>query len=140
MFTGEFQRPLDEKGRVILPVKFREQLGTGAWLTKQIDGCLAIWTAEEYAVESEDKKRLLKATSREDRAAARSFLAGAVPAEPDRQGRIAIPPHLREFARIERDVVLTGAHSVIEIWSGEQWQRENETGERRLAEGLGGAD
>ena len=93
-----------------------------------------------YLLLKRPKKRLLKATSREDRAAARSFLAGAVPAEPDRQGRIAIPTHLREFARIERDVVLTGAHSVIEIWSGEQWQRENETGERRLAEGLGGAD
>src|SRR5215210_7265772 len=104
MFLGEFQHAVDPKGRVILPSRFRDGLGEGGYLAKQLDGCLAIWTPEEFeTVAAEMREKARRGPT--ERNAARSFFSGAVDVAPDRQGRIAIPPHLREFAGLEREVV-----------------------------------
>jgi MraZ protein len=137
MFLGEHKHALDEKGRVILPAKFREPLIAGAYITKLVDGCLAVWTREEFqTVANELNEKAKRGTT--ERTVARSFFAGAVDVVPDRQGRIPIPQHLREYAGLEREVVVTGAFSRIEIWDADRWQRVNAEGERGLAEG--GAD
>jgi len=134
MFLGEHKHALDEKGRVILPAKFREPLTAGAYITKVLDGCLAVWTPEEFqAVANELNEKARRGPT--ERKVARSFFAGAVDVVPDRQGRIAIPQTLREFAGLEREVVVAGVFSRVEIWDAERWQRVNAEGERGLAEG-----
>ena len=136
MFFGEFQHSLDDKGRVILPAKFRDQLADGAFITSEIDGCLAVWAPEDFearAREMRDKARGGAA----DRQVARAFFSGTVEAPPDRQGRVGIPTHLRDFAGLTEKVVITGQFDRIEIWDAARWQQEKASGNRGLAAGLG---
>src|SRR4051812_21873310 len=138
MFFGEHQHALDPKGRVILPARFRDQLADGAYLTSEVDGCLAVWTPDDFharAVEMRERARGGPA----DRQVARAFFSGAVEAPPDKQGRIAVPQHLRDFAGLERDVVITGQFDRIEIWDATQWAEEKARGNRGLAAGAGHA-
>ena len=119
MFLGTFEHALDAKGRVILPAKFREQLEAGAFLAKGPDGCLALYTPDEFERVVEDM------TSKRGEAeinVIRAFAAGATEATPDRQGRITIPPALRGFADLDRDVVVNGALTKIEIWDAARWR------------------
>ena len=131
MFLGEYQHSLDIKGRVILPAKFREQLEGGAYITKLLDGCLAVWTAEEFhrvAADMQEKAR----RGQTERNVVRSFAAGAADVQADKQGRIAIPAHLRAYAGLERDVVIAGVLNRIELWDAERWQQVNAEGEQHL--------
>src|SRR5947208_83209 len=108
MFLGEHIHSLDAKGRVILPARFRDQLEQ-AYVTSETDGCLALWPPEDFerrAMEMKDRAR----GGADDRNVARVFFAGAQAAAPDRQGRVALPPNLRSFARLEREVVVNGAY------------------------------
>lgn len=130
MFLGEYQHTLDAKGRVILPARFRDQLAGGAVMTK-LDGCLAVYPMDEWA-EVADEIRQIAKRGRAERQAARVFFAGAAEVEPDKQGRVAIPPALREYAHLERDVVVTGAYSRIEIWDASVWRTRNAEGEANL--------
>src|SRR5262245_31675131 len=104
MFLGEYQHSLDAKGRVILPAKYRDQLARGAFVTKGRGGCLWVLTPEEFetvaSLVREQSKRGAKELN-----AARAFFGGAAEVQPDRQGRVALAPNLREFAHLERDVV-----------------------------------
>lgn len=121
MFLGEFEHSLDAKGRVILPARFRERLEAGAYISKQIDGCLAVWPPEEFErVMDEMQEKARRGPT--ERNAVRAFAAGAADVVPDRQGRIAIPPKLREFAGLDRDVVILGVGSRIEIWDARRWE------------------
>jgi MraZ protein len=131
MFLGEFQHSLDAKGRVILPAKFRDQLADGAFVAKGNDGCLFVYTAEEFEAVAADvrEKSKLDATRRQ---AARSFFAGAAEIVPDKQGRVAIPQSLREYARLERDVVVAGVFSRIEIWDSARWRELERQGDEAL--------
>ncbi len=131
LFLGEYQHSLDAKGRVILPAKFREQLEGGAFVTKLLDGCLAVWAPEEFhevAADMQEKARRGQA----ERNVVRSFAAGAAEVVPDRQGRIAIPANLRAFAGLERDVVVAGVFNRIEIWDAGRWATVNRDGEEHL--------
>ena len=133
-FLGEYQHALDAKGRFILPARFREHLGDQAYVTTEEDGCLALWRPEEFdvkATEIRDRAR------RGERDVQRAFFAGAMEASPDRQGRVAISQALRDFAGLERDVVVVGLYDHIEIWDAANWQRTKEVGEQRLAAGDG---
>lgn len=120
MFMGEYNHTIDAKGRLIIPAKFRELLGTEFVLTRGLDGCLFIYPVEEWKA-FEQKLRALPLTNKNARTFSRFFVAGAAMCELDRQGRVLVPQTLREFAGLEKDVVLTGNLDRIEVWSKEKW-------------------
>ena len=133
MFLGEYQHSLDAKGRLILPAKFRDQLAEGAYVTKGRDGCLFVYTQEEFQQVAEGvRQRAMEGEAQ--RQAARSFFAGAIDVIPDRQGRIALPQTLREFGSLDRDVVVAGVFSRIEIWDSARWREREREGEAALAD------
>jgi MraZ protein len=127
MFLGTHQHSLDSKGRVILPASFRDELEEGAYITTSLDGCLAVWAPEEFKRVAEDLMEKARRGERE-RNVVRAFAAGAAQATPDRQGRITIPANLREFAGLEREVVVTGVINRIEIWDSQRWARVDSEG------------
>ena len=120
MFKGEYNHTIDTKGRVIIPAKFRDKLGEAFVITKGLDGCLYGYANEDWQV-FEDKLSSLSITNKDSRQFTRFFLAGAADCEVDKQGRILIPSVLREFAGLEKDVVLVGVSRRIEIWNKEKW-------------------
>jgi len=120
MFMGEYNHTIDAKGRLIIPSKFREVLGDNFVVTKGLDGCLFVYDNTEWAA-FEEKLKALPLMNKESRKFVRFFLAGAAGVEMDKQGRILIPSVLREFAALDKDVVLAGVGGHIEIWSKERW-------------------
>lgn len=124
MFMGEYNHTVDAKGRVIVPSKFREQLGEEFVVTKGLDGCLFVYENTEWKA-LEEKLHALPLTNANARKFSRFFLAGATTCEVDKQGRILLPAVLREFAKIDKDAVLVGVGSRIEIWSRELWNESN---------------
>lgn len=121
MFMGEYNHTIDAKGRLIIPSKFREVLGDEFVVTKGLDGCLFVYENKEWTV-FEEKLKSLPLTNKDARQFARFFLAGAASVEVDKQGRILVPSVLREFGGLDKDVVLIGVASRIEIWSKERWE------------------
>ena len=121
MFMGEYNHTVDPKGRLIIPAKFREQLGDEFVVTKGLDGCLFVYTLEEWH-NIEEKFRNISMTSKDARKFSRFFFAGAASCELDKQGRILLPPVLREYANLTKDVVLVGVLSRVEIWDKDRWQ------------------
>ena len=121
MFMGEYNHTIDATGRLIVPSKFRETLGDTFVVTKGLDGCLFVYDNEEWGV-FEEKLKSLPITNKEARQFVRFFLAGAAEVEVDKQGRILVPNVLREFAELNKDVVLIGVASRIEIWSKERFE------------------
>ena len=126
MFMGEYNHTIDAKGRLIVPVKFREILGDNFIVTKGLDGCLFVYPNDEWT-RFEEKLKSLPLTNKNARQFTRFFLAGAAACEVDKQGRILLPQVLREFANLEKDVVLVGVASRIEIWSRERWDESMNT-------------
>ncbi|MBS5523563.1 MAG: division/cell wall cluster transcriptional repressor MraZ [Clostridiales bacterium] len=122
MFIGEYNHTIDSKGRLIVPSKFREALGDEFVVTKGLDGCLFVYPMEEWTAFT-DKLKELPLTKKDARQFSRFFLAGAASCEVDKQGRILIPSVLREFAGLEKDAVLVGVSSRIEIWSRSNWEK-----------------
>ena len=120
MFMGEYNHTVDEKGRLIIPSKFREELGDKFVVTKGLDGCLFVYAENEWK-KLEDKLRALPLTNKDARAFARYMLAGAAEVEPDKQGRILVPQVLRTFAELDKDVVLIGVAGRVEIWNKVRW-------------------
>ena len=120
MFMGEYNHTIDAKGRLIIPAKFREPLGEEFVLTRGLDGCLYIYPMDEWEA-FEEKLRALPLTNKDARAFSRFFVAGATTCELDKQGRILVPQTLREFAGLEKDVILAGNLSRVEVWSKEKW-------------------
>lgn len=120
MFSGEFQHSLDAKGRVIIPAKFREQLGEKFIVTNGFDHSLFVFSSAEWEKFYENLSHLPEKISN-PRAVSRWFLAGAAECEPDKQGRVLLPPNLRKHAQIESDVTIIGNGNRAEIWSTEVW-------------------
>ena len=118
---GEYNYTIDTKGRLIIPSKFREALGDEFVVTKGLDGCLFVYDNEEWQ-NFEGKLKTLPLTNKDARQFVRFFLAGAAAVEVDKQGRILLPSVLREFAGLEKEVVLVGVASRVEIWSKEKWE------------------
>lgn len=123
MFMGEYNHSIDAKGRVIVPSKFRENLGDEFVVTKGLDGCLFVYDNSEWTA-FEEKLKTLPLTNKEARQFVRFFLAGAASLEVDKQGRILLPANLREFAGLDKEAVLIGVASRIEIWSKERYEGE----------------
>ncbi|MDX9871656.1 MAG: division/cell wall cluster transcriptional repressor MraZ [Clostridia bacterium] len=136
MFTGEYQHGVDEKGRLIVPAKFREVLGDLFMITKGLDNCLFVYPQSEWSI-LENKLKNLPFTNKDARAFARFFFSGAGECETDKQGRILITANLREYAHIVKDVVIIGVGTRIEIWAKEIWEKysgEAEESYEELAE------
>ncbi|MCF8010640.1 MAG: division/cell wall cluster transcriptional repressor MraZ [Clostridiales bacterium] len=124
MFLGEHQHIVDKKGRLIIPSSFREGLGEKFILTKGLDTCLFIYPMDEWKI-LEQKMRALPMTRSDARAFTRFFFSGAAECEIDKQGRILVPANLREYAGIEKDVVVIGVSFRVEIWNRERWEVYN---------------
>ncbi|CUH94027.1 hypothetical protein P22_0089 [Propionispora sp. 2/2-37] len=122
---GEFLHSVDNKGRLILPAKFREEIGDSFVVTKGLDTCLFVYTKEEWS-NLENKLKQLPLAKTEARAFVRFFFAGASELECDKQGRFLLPVNLREYAKLDKDVVIIGVSSRIEIWSKDVWDDYNE--------------
>lgn len=121
MFMSEYSHTIDAKGRLIIPSKFRDALGEEFVISKGMDGCLFVYANDDWNA-FEQKLTALPLINKEARQFARFFLAGAAQVELDKQGRILVPASLREFAGLDKDVVLVGVGSRIEIWSREKWE------------------
>lgn len=125
MFMGEFNHTIDSKGRLIIPSRFRDELGEGFVLTRGLDGCLSIYSQESWT-EFEQKLSKLPLASKDARTFTRFFVSGATVCELDKQGRILVPATLREYADLEKDVILAGNLDRIEVWSKERWTENND--------------
>lgn len=124
MYIGEYIHSIDTKGRVIMPQKFREQLGPVFYITRGIDGCLFVYDENEWSAMYE-KIKDLRLTSKKAREFSRFLYAPAREVEVDKQGRMIIPQNLREYAGITKEVAITGVASRIEIWSKEKYTEYN---------------
>ena len=124
MFMGEYNHTVDAKGRLIVPSKFREQLGDEFVVTTGPDGCLFVYENTEWKA-LEEKLHALPLTNANARKFSRFFLAGSTTCEVDKQGRILLPAVLRDFAGIDKEAVLVGVGSRIEIWNREAWNQSN---------------
>jgi MraZ protein len=121
MFLGEYEHTLDEKGRFTIPAKFRAQLASGLVITRGIDRCLVLHPMDHF-MGLAAKVSNLPATSPQARGFRRLEFSGAVDAAPDKQGRVGLPTHLREYANIDKQVVIIGLFDYCEIWNPETWQ------------------
>ncbi|MDP9452412.1 MAG: division/cell wall cluster transcriptional repressor MraZ [Actinomycetota bacterium] len=121
MFLGEFDRSLDPKGRVVLPAEHRDELGESGFITKALDRCLAIFPPEEFE-EVMAKMEEYARRGREQRRRATQITAGAHRIVPDKQGRVAIPQNLRNYAGLTGDVKVVGGNARIEIWDSARWR------------------
>ncbi|MBO8142083.1 MAG: division/cell wall cluster transcriptional repressor MraZ [Firmicutes bacterium] len=120
MFLGEFQHALDDKGRLTIPARFREGLGQRFVVTRGLDGCLFVYPQAEWQV-LESRLKALPLTRGDARAFVRFLFSGACECELDRQGRVMLPPPLREYAGLEKDVVVIGVSNRVEIWAAARW-------------------
>lgn len=125
MFIGEYQHTLDIKGRIIMPSKFREDLGDNFVVTKGLDTCLFVYSMEEWNI-IKDKLKTLPLTNKDARAFVRFFFSGASEASLDKQGRVLLPTNLREHSKLIKDAVVIGVATRIEIWGKEQWEDYND--------------
>lgn len=142
MFIGEYHHTLDGKGRLILPARFRASLGERCIITRGLDHCLFVFPMEEWR-RLEQKLSGLPMTKPEARAFARFFFSGATECELDGQGRILLPVSLREYAAMNREVVVIGVSGRIEIWAKERWMEycaRAEESYEELAEKMGEGD
>ncbi|WP_027398732.1 division/cell wall cluster transcriptional repressor MraZ [Anaerovorax odorimutans] len=128
MLMGEYRNSIDVKSRLIVPSKFREELGYKCVLTKGLDNCLYIYPMEEW-VKFQEKLSKLPVSDVKARAFVRYFYASAVECELDKQGRITIPQSLKKYANIEKELVTLGVLNKVEIWSKEEWENA-EAGEK----------
>jgi MraZ protein len=119
-FVGRYEHSLDDKGRVILPAKFRAQFERGGYLTQHSEGCLALWTLGEFERQMESMQQRA-AAGKSDRNRARLWASNSAEVEVDRQGRMAIPSHLRAFAALEGEVLVHGAIDRVELWNAPAW-------------------
>ncbi len=133
-FFGRYEHSLDDKGRVILPSKFRVPFDRGGYLTEFQDGCLALWTPDQFEQQM-DAMMERAASGRSDRNLARLWASTSHDVEIDRQGRMAIPARLREYAGLESDVLVLGAIDRVELWNRASWDEKVLPEEARLTQG-----
>lgn len=122
LFIGEYLHTMDNKGRLFIPARFREGLGLVFVVTKGLDRCLFLYSRPEWEL-MEKKLRKLPLARAEARAFTRLFFSGAAELEADKQGRVLLPAALRDYARLEKDVMVLGVSSRVEIWAREEWER-----------------
>lgn len=120
MFIGEYEHTVDVKGRIIMPSKLRENIGEKFIITKGLDKCLFAYSKSEWT-NFEEKLKTLPLTNKNARDFVRFFLSGAVECDIDKQGRFLVPANLRTYANIEKEIVIIGVGTRLEIWNKESW-------------------
>lgn len=138
MFIGEYSHTIDEKSRLAIPIKFRSDLTSGAIVTKGLDGCLFLYTLIEWQ-KLVEKLNSMPISQKNARAFSRLMLAGAMDVEIDKQGRIILPKYLKDYATLNKTVIVAGLFNRLEIWDEEVWQKyktQTETESESLAEQL----
>ena len=123
MLIGEFHHSMDLKGRIMVPARFRDDLGASFIVTKGIDGCLFGYSLSQWSILEEKIKEMPLSTGRDLQ---RFFFSSAIPAEPDKQGRVLISQELRDYASLNKDVIIIGVSGRIEIWNEEKWLKKSE--------------
>ena len=139
MFIGEYYHAVDDKGRLAVPIKFREELATGAVVTRGLDKCLFLYLQREWEILAEKLAKLPIARAN-TRAFSRLMLAGAMDVELDKQGRIILPEYLRKYGGLKRKVVVAGLYNRLEIWDELTWNQYRTGTEKTstdIAEALG---
>lgn len=131
MYFGRSDHSLDAKGRLILPARSRAGFERGAFITKSIDGCLAIWPQDDFLPMIEELKEKAKSGGAAARQVLRSIAAGTHEVVPDKQGRVPIPQGLRDYAGLGEQVALIGNVDHLEVWDPTRWETKD-------AEGSGG--
>lgn len=121
MFMGEYGHNIDRKGRLIMPAKFREELGEHVVVTRGLDGCLYVYTTEQW-MEVYEKLSSLPSTNKNARWYQRMVLSKAAECEMDAQGRILIPSSLTSLAELKKECLIIGMANHLEIWSKERWE------------------
>ena len=132
-FIGRYEHSLDAKGRVILPVKFRAPFERGGFLSQFHEGCLALWTPDEFERQLESMQQAAE-QGRDERNLARVWAGGSAEVEVDKAGRMPIPSYLRNFSQLGSEVLLIGAIDRIELWNPEVWQEKVLPSERHLVD------
>ena len=122
MFLGTHTPKLDEKGRLILPAKYRDELADGLVITRFQERCLAIWPIKAF-VEVTQTVRNASSSQQQVRDYQRMLASGASDETPDKQGRVTIPPHLRAYAGLETRCVVVGAIDRVEVWNAVAWEQ-----------------
>ena len=125
MLIGEYEHSLDAKGRLIMPAKLRQDMGDKFIVTKGLDGCLFAFSQEEW-INFETKLKALPLSDRNARNFVRFFLSGATECEIDKQGRFLIPANLRTVAGLEKEAIIIGVGTRLEIWNKETWLKCDE--------------
>ncbi|WP_040948421.1 division/cell wall cluster transcriptional repressor MraZ [Gorillibacterium massiliense] len=133
MFMGEYQHSIDDKGRLIVPAKFREGLGTSFVVTRGLDQCLFVYPMSEWSI-MEQKLKSLSLMKSDARAFTRFFFSGATECELDKQGRVNLPNNLAEHAKLVKDCVVIGVSNRVEIWSKELWESYSTQSEQSFNE------
>ncbi|WP_342430504.1 division/cell wall cluster transcriptional repressor MraZ [Neobacillus sp. FSL H8-0543] len=142
MLMGEYHHSIDMKGRMIVPSKFRDELGDMFIITRGLDQCLFGYPLSEWEL-IEEKLKALPLTKKDARAFTRFFFSGATESELDKQGRINIPAPLLQYAKLEKECVILGVSNRIEIWSKQIWEEyfsESEESFAEIAENMIGFD
>ena len=129
MFFGTYTPKLDDKGRLFLPAKFREDLADGLVVTRGQERCLTVWSMADFQ-KLTDRLREAPVTNKGTRDYVRMLFAAASQEIPDKQGRINIPSVLREYASLGKDVMVIGAMNRVEIWDPQSWQEYSEAQEQ----------
>lgn len=138
MFMGEYQHNIDEKGRLIIPAKFRDGLGVSFVATRGLDQCLFVYPNQEWSL-LEQKLKSLSLMKSDARLFNRFLFSGATECELDKQGRVNLPRNLIDHAKLDKDCVIIGVSSRVEIWSKEVWtdySRQSEESFNEIAEKL----
>ena len=125
MFLGRHSHNLDAKGRLALPARYRERLGDGVVLTRGFDACILVYPLEAWTPLAE-RVSALSLGDADARRLRRLLFADAVDVQLDRQGRVLVPSHLREYAGLERDALVVGMHTFIEVWAPERWATQRD--------------
>jgi MraZ protein len=132
-FVGRYEHSLDSKGRIILPARYRTSFESLALVSKHLERCLAIWTPEAFDRKADEMALLFDGTA-EERARARAWSMGSAEVDLDRQGRVAIPAYLREFAGLSEGetVLVHGALNHVELWNPAVWEVHGAAGDAAL--------
>jgi MraZ protein len=133
MLIGQYEHTIDAKKRLALPIKFRGELGDKVIVTRGIDGCLALFTQDEWKTES-DKWKNLTVTQSDARSFVRMMLAGAMEVSLDKLGRILVPDYLKDYAGLKKNVVICGLSNRLEIWDSEKWETYKKSAEKGVDE------